>query len=115
METVILWVTIFGILVIPVAGWVFKIAVEKNLTALAKQQDLDRDLFFKKYDEVKEIYVRKDIYQQASEFHQKETDTKFQNLIVLMNSQFKTVEDKIEDLKVLIIKNFNNPRNSTNE
>ena len=112
MDTVMMWVTIVGIIVLPVIGWVFKVAVEKNLNDIVKQQGLDRDLFFKKFDEVKELYVRKDIYQQASEFYQKETDTKFQNLIVLMNNQFKAVEDKIEDVKVLIIKNFNNSRNS---
>lgn len=113
METVILWVTVFGVIVIPVAGWVFKVAVEKNLNDLTKQQGLDRDLFFKKFDEIKELYVRKDIYEQATAFHQKEVDVKFENLLGRMNDQFRTVEDKIEDLKVLIIKNFNTQQNGS--
>lgn len=102
-----MWITIFGMIVIPLVGWVFKIAVTKQLDELVEIHDRDRDLFFKKFDEAKELYVRKDIYQQATEFHQKETDAKFQNLVTLMNSQFKGVEEKIEDLKIIIIKNFN--------
>lgn len=112
MDQIVMWTTIFGLIVISGLGWIFKITVEKNLTTLTNQQDLDRDLYFKKFDEVKELYVRKDIYEQATTFHQKEVDTKFENLLGRMNDQFRTVEEKIEDLKTLIIKNFNTQQNN---
>ena len=113
MDTIIMWVTIFGILVIPVVGWIFKFVIEKRQDSLSTQQDRDRELFFKKFDEVKELYVRKDIYEQAMTYHQKETDVKFENMLGRMSDQFKTVEDKIEDLKSLIIKNFNTQQGNT--
>lgn len=114
MDNVMMWIEIVGIIVIPAIGWIYRNSIAKDFAELSsksdssiKQSDKDRELFFKKFDEAKELYVRKDMYQQATEFHQKEVDTKFENLLGLMNSQFKTVEDKIEDLKELIIKNFN--------
>jgi hypothetical protein len=53
------------------------------------------------------VYVRKEIYDQAMSFYQKETDTKFENVLSRMDDKFKAVEEKIEGIKELIIKNFN--------
>ena len=53
------------------------------------------------------MYVRKEIYDQAMSFYQKETDTKFENVLSRMDDKFKAVEEKIEGIKELIIKNFN--------
>ena len=111
METIMLCVTVFGIIVLPIAGWIFKLVIEEKMKDLATQQKEDKILLFKKYDEMKETYVRKDMCDQSMTFHQKETDVKFENLLDKMNDKFRAVEDKIEDLKILIVKQFTTQQN----
>ena len=96
MEQAMLWVTIFGIIILPMVGVILKDAIFKKIDEISKKQDEDRVLFFKKYDEQKEIFVRKDMYEQAQRFIKDESDAKFNHIL-----------EKIEDLKMLIIKNFN--------
>ena len=106
-DSVLLWVTIFGVIVIPVVGWVINQIITTKIDTLDTNQKEDKNLFFRKFDEIKEVYVRKEIYDQAMSFYQKETDTKFENVLSKMDDKFKAVEEKIEDIKELIIKNFN--------
>lgn len=122
MEQTMLWVTIFGIIIIPLIGWIFNTLITKKIDDLTYQQDKDRELFFKKYDILKEHlenslskmakdieteYVLQKLYDQAMQFHQKETDTKFNNLIETMNGSFKRVEGDIKEVKDLINAKFN--------
>ena len=100
-ENVMLWVTIFGVIVIPVVGWVINQIITTKIVTLDTNQKEDKNLFFRKFDEIKEIYDK------AMSFYQKETDTKFENVLNRMDDKFKAVEEKIEAVKELIIKNFN--------
>lgn len=111
METIAIVVSAFGGIVVPVVGWIWRISVDKNFVDIKTQAEEDRQFFLKKIDEIKEIYVRKDLYEQATDFHKKEVDTKFENFLEKMRDQFRVVTDDIHDLKNLIINNFNNPRN----
>lgn len=100
MEQVMLWVTIFGVIIIPLVGWIFNSLITRKIDGLEEQLNGQRKAF-------EENYVRKDIYDQAITFHQKETDNKFHNLVETMNKQFENMEGKIDDVKDLINEKFN--------
>lgn len=109
-----LWVTIVGIIVIPLIGWAINTLITKKIDALESQQKIDRDLFFDKLDEDREsvekhlaLYVRKDIYEQALMFIEKQNDEKFKSMLAIMTTQFSNVEGKIEEIKSLINDKFN--------
>ena len=96
MQVAMLWVSIIGIIVIPVAGALLRDLLLKKMDTIISQQKEDRELFLRKYDEQKDIFVRKDIYEQACKFQKAEMDEKYNHII-----------EKIEGLKDLILKNFN--------
>lgn len=85
--------------------------LKAQVNDVEKARKDDRELFFKRVDDIKDTianyYVRKDLYNQAMEFHQKETDSKFNNLIESMNKQFDNVEKNIEQVKDLINEKLN--------
>lgn len=116
MDTGIIISLTVGI-VCPVLGWLFNTIITKKIDAgnikdqdIEKKQKEDFDLLFKRLDEVKQSCVRKDMYDQAMQFHQKETDNKFNNLIESMNKQFDNVEKNIDDVKDLINEKFNHKK-----
>lgn len=112
-----LWVTISGIIIIPLVGWIFNALITKKIDdintridALEVSREEDKSLFFKRLDDYKQIventYVLQKMYDQAMQFHQKETDQKFNNLVESMNKQFDNVEKNIEGVKNLINEKF---------
>lgn len=109
MENGSIWLTIAIGVAVTVIGTILNTLItnkinegnKKDAEIEAKQKE-DRELFFKRMDDIKENYVRKDMYDQAMQFHQKETDSKFNNLVESMNKQFDNVEKNIEDVKKLI-------------
>lgn len=114
MENIALWLTVFGGSILTFAGWIINRLVTNRIDDLEKGRKEDRDLFFTRLDAVKayatENLVRKDIYEQASAFHKQEIDGKFSNLVDSINKLDKDLKDRVEDIKTLILKNFNNPK-----
>lgn len=122
MEQIMLWVTIVGIIVIPLMGWLFNTLITRKIDAQdARNDEQDekndknfkelQNLFFKRLDEdraqneanlkelikdVKDNYVQSNIYKQAMDFYHQNTDEKFKSLLSVMNTQFDNVESKID-------------------
>lgn len=122
MEQIMLWVTIFGIIIIPLLGWVFNSLITKKIDEIISQQKSDRDLFFKKHDILKDQteerfekvkkdneqeYVSQKLYDQAMAFHQKEFDGKFNMLMDSINKLDTDVKARFDDVKNLINAKFN--------
>lgn len=125
MEQFSAWVTIFIGVVIPFVGWIFNSLITNKINELNRKNDElqlelkqtredfenrqkeDRNLVFSRLDVVKDAYVRKDLYEQATKFHTEHNDEKFKSLLTIMTTQFTNVENKIEDLKKLINEKLN--------
>lgn len=105
-----LWVTVFGVIIIPLIGWVFNTLITKKIDALEQKQKEDKELFFRKYDALVEslekYYVLKAIYEQAMQFLTEKNDEKFKSMLSIVTTQFENVEEKIEGLKTLINEKF---------
>lgn len=116
MESIALWLTAIGAIIIPIGGYVINGLITKKIDELIAGRKEDRTLFFDRLDACKKYnednFVNQKIYDQAMNFHQKETDSKFTSLIESMNKQFLNVEYKIDDVKQLINDKFN--KGSTN-
>lgn len=110
----IVWLGVLGIIV-PIIfgfiGWVINRVITTKIDALELGRKEDQELFFKRLDSIKDDikfnYVPKAIYEQAMTFHQKEVDSKFNNLIETMTNNFKNVEIDIKEVKDLINSKFN--------
>lgn len=129
MESAMLWVTIVGIIVIPLIGW----AVNTLITRKIDDQNKRLDELELKLDEIKKsfytalngqrtafevLYVRKDLYDQAIDLHRINSDEKFKSLLSIVTTQYSNLESKINDnnlnmnekissLKALINEKFN--------
>lgn len=103
-----IWVTVFGIIVIPLLGWIFNTLITKKIDKLEDSRDNDKKLFFQRLDEdrknVEDHYVRRDLYEQAIVFYNEKNDEKFKSLLTVMTTQFNNVEEKIDDLKKVLDK-----------
>ncbi len=113
-----LWVTIFGIIIIPLIGWVFNTLITRkidecntHLENTDKRIEAYKESFFNRLDAVKsfgnETYVKKEMYEQAMEYHQKEVDGKFNSLVESINKMDKDVKEKFDEVKDLINEKFN--------
>ncbi len=118
MEQAMLWITVFGIIVIPLIGWLINTLITKKIDNLELSRKEDKDLFFNRLDSVKDLlntqYVRKDLYQQALEYHQKEVDGKFNSLVESINKMDKDVKEKFDEVKDLINEKFNGQKQGGN-
>lgn len=97
-----IWLTIGVGVTVTVIGTILNTLItnkinegDKKDKEIEEKQKEDRQLFFKRLDEIKESYVRKDLYLQALDFHNEKHDEKFKNLM-----------EKIEELKKLINEKF---------
>lgn len=103
MEQIMLWVTIFGIIVIPLVGWLINTLITKKIDNLEAKQEEDKKLFFRKLDEdrenVEDHYVRQDIYNQAMTYHNEKSDEKFKSLLSIVNTQFSNMENKFDNVQ----------------
>lgn len=108
MEQIMIWVTVFGIIVIPLLGWIFNTLITKKIDKMEDSRDNDKKLFFQRLDEdrknVEDHYVRRDLYEQAIAFYNEKNDEKFKSLLAVMTTQFNSVEEKIDDLKKVLDK-----------
>lgn len=120
MEQAMLWVTIFGIIVLPIIGWIFNSLITNKINELREQQKEDRELLFKRLDEerlhVETECVRKDMYEQSMRHHKENEEATFKGLLSIVNTQFanleanmlvhskdiKDLEGKIDSIKDLI-------------
>ncbi len=111
MEHISGWLAVISVIIFPFIGWVFNTLITNKINELKTAQEEDRKLFFKRLDEEQAFcennYVNQKLYDQAKQFHEKETDAKFNNLVESMNKQFENVEGKIDDIKDLINEKFN--------
>lgn len=112
-EWVSAWVAIVGIIIMLAGAWMRQLVLKK-LDDITTQQISDRELFFKKYDEMKEIFVRKDIYEQAHDFIQEKNDEKFTSLLAVVNTRFENVEEKIDGIKDFINERLNGTKKNGN-
>jgi hypothetical protein len=96
MDRIEIWVSIISFIIFPALGYFFKVTIMNKMDEIIRKQDEDRGLFFRKYDEQKDTFVRRDMYEQARMFHKSETDEKFNHIM-----------EKIDDLREMILKNFN--------
>lgn len=117
MENFGIWITISVGVVITVVGGILNVLITNKINEgnkrddeLEQKQKEDHDLIFKRIDDFKDNYVRRDIYDQSVLFNKERSDTKYATITVMMAEQFKVVDGKLEDLKELILKNFNNPK-----
>lgn len=116
-----LWVTVIGIIIIPVLGWIINAVITRKIDELQdKTKELERSmkeqedltlnrsnerfkLIFQRMDDYKEyvekIYVRESEYKIYREYQLQSMDDKFKSLMSTMTSQFQNVEDKIDELK----------------
>lgn len=66
-----------------------------------RKQKEDRDLYFSRLDDLKDVlkneYVRRELYEQALHSYQKETDSKFINIVQSMNKEFQNIKDLINE------------------
>lgn len=111
MEPISGWLAIASVIIFPFIGWVFNTLITNKINELKSTQEENRNTLFKRIDEEREFsknnYVNQKLYDQAKQFHEKETDAKFNNLVESMNKQFENVEGKIDDIKDLINEKFN--------
>lgn len=118
MEQAMLWVTIIGMIVLPILGLVFNVLItnkfnddRKRLDELESMRLLDRKEFYEQLNgfrkSVEENYVLQKIYDQAMDFKDKNNDEKFKSILSIMNTQFQNMEDKIGEIKILIKDKFN--------
>lgn len=116
-----LWVTIFGMIIIPIIGWIFNTLITRKIDDLREENKILRNeldnlkvgmsdkakegfqTVFKRLDDVKDVadktFVRIDNYNLHKEYQEKDMDSKFKSLMATMTSQFQNVEDKIDELK----------------
>lgn len=109
-----LWVTVFGVIIIPLVGWLINALITKKIDDIDQRQKEDKLLLFTTIDKLRshleENYVFKPLYEQAMKFSDERSDEKFKSLLSIMNKQFENVEDKIEGIRELIIKNIDSPK-----
>ncbi len=103
------------------AGWVINTLITKKIDALEQGRADDKKEYYNyvngqraAFEILLKEYVRRDMYEQAMVFHQKETDQKFNGLVESMNKQFENVEGKIDDIKDLINEKFNGKNKNGN-
>lgn len=103
MEHLFGWVSLFVGVGFPLIGWVFNTVITKKIDDIQEQQEKDRKLFFSRLDADREhaeaSYVNQKLYDQAIAFYQKETDSKFNNLVERMDKQFQAIEKKLDDIE----------------
>lgn len=136
MEQAMLWVTVFGIIVIPCIGGIFntlitnKINEIKNrIERLENQNESDKQSFYLQLNGLRSSidmsYVRKDIYEQATDLNRINNDEKFRSLLSVLTAQYTNLELKINDsninlnekisgLKLLINEKFTNHKGGVN-
>lgn len=112
-----LWITAIGMIVFPLVGFIFNSLITRKIDDGSNRQDEmekkteeDKELLLRRLDDHKKFcennYVYQKMYDQAMQFHQKETDSKFNNLVESMNKQFENVEKNISGVKDLINEKF---------
>lgn len=94
-----MWVAIIGTIGFPVIGLIFNTLITNKINDIKKQQDEDKNLFFKRLDEEKLVvehqYVRRDLYELTMKFHLESGDEKFKSLLSIVNTQFQNMETKL--------------------
>lgn len=80
--------------------------ITKKIDTLEINQEKDKELFFLRLDAIKDSYVRKDMYDQAMQFHQKEVDSKFNTVMDSISKLDKDVKEKFTEVKNLINEKF---------
>ncbi len=109
MEHFTTWAAIFIPIICVFIAWVFNNIITKRSDAqaaaiktLEDSSRIDKELYFRRLDdmkkEIEEHYVRKDIYIQAIEFGEKNTDEKFRSLLHINNTQFTNIENTIKNI-----------------
>lgn len=118
MDNIALWITATGAIVIPIGGYVINGLITKKIDELIIGRKEDRELFFARLDASKKIvedtYVRKDLYQQSMEYHQKEVDVKFTSLVASISKLDGDVKARFDDIKTLINEKFSKVTNTIN-
>lgn len=118
MEQVAIWTAILLPVGISFFVWLFNSIVTNKINDLNKRHDeseearkTERDLFFKRLDDVKEEmsknYVRLDMYKLAMDYHSEKSEAKIRGLGENITIQFKNLEAKIEDFKKSIDERLN--------
>lgn len=118
MEQTMMWIALVGTVVLPILGWIINTLVTNKIDALnercKKLEDNSEQNKQEYYGQlnglrksIEENYVRRDIYEQAMKFHSDKNDAEFKSLLSIVNTQFASVEGKIDDLKDLITEKIN--------
>lgn len=117
MEQAMLWVTIIGIIVIPLLGWLLNTLITKKLDANEAKILKVEALFFRRLDDSKRafelqmlLYVRKDLYDQERQFRAEQNDKELKNLLEKIEGQYKHFDEKIGEVKTLINEKFNHSK-----
>lgn len=116
MEQILLWVTIFGVIIIPIAGWIFNSLItrkiddgnkkddelEEKIEACEKKNHEFKGLIFAKLDihklECEKIYVRSDINNEKFHNLEEKTDSKISAHMLLLQKEFQYIKEALEKL-----------------
>lgn len=122
-----MWIAIAAVvlpMILGFVGWIFNSLITNKIHDLKEENrvikkeiealhsgitDKAKEGFqtvFRRIDQFKEsadnTFVRMDNYNIAREYQDKASDEKFKSLLSIMNTQFQSVEDKIDALRALV-------------
>lgn len=108
-----LWVTIFGIIVIPLIGWIFNTLItnksnaqDKRIDYLETARDVDKKEFYLQLNglraSIEKDYVLQKLYDQTIKSHTENNDQRHASLLKMVEDQFKHFGEKIDELKQAI-------------
>lgn len=99
MENWGLWVSVFVGIVMPIVGWLINTVVTKKIEDIIETQKEDKATLFMRIDEIREDYVRKDLYEQEMK-HLSEHNTN-------VEKKLESIDTKMNELKNLFINKLN--------
>ena len=121
-----LWITIIGMIVMPLGGWLINSLITKKIDDQNSEiEDLKKELSDTKktfYNSLngqraafEETYVRKDLYDQAIELHRINNDEKFKSLLGIVTTQYTNLESKINENNINMNDKITSLKNLINE
>ena len=124
-----LWVTIVGIIVLPLIGWAINTLITRKIDDQnTRIEDLEKVIEDNKksfyatingqrgaFENTLKEYVRKEMYDQAHAFLTINTDEKFKSVLSIVTTQYTNLETKINDSNRITADKINDLKNLIND